>query len=175
MQVSQLGWTNLVLDFSARLDSLRHSRSLSILQKRCVRSKYHKLVLKSLSRVMPKKNERGSIPSPFQQNPIFTPSLKLLGHHHPGKIKNHLPASSASALPRMGNTCPELEPLIQQGLAAAVSTGYANPRHKIYSFSQYWRGQLQSSGDFMLQWPSGWPRQGFRTIVRHLLRFRLRP
>jgi hypothetical protein len=113
--------------------------------------------------------------APFQQNPINTPSQKRLGHHHPGKIKNHLPVSIASALPRIGNTCTNLEPLIQQGLARTGPIVYASLAMKSTVFHSICRSPLQSSGEFRRQWQCGWPRQEFRTIARHLLRVRLQP
>ena len=66
------------------------------------------------------KNERGSIPSPFQQNPI-SPRPKKPGTSPPRENQNHLPCVIASALPRVRNSWPDLEQLIQQGLASADS------------------------------------------------------
>jgi len=82
------------------------------------------------------KNERGSDLSPFPAKPHFTPSRKNLGHHHPGKIKNHLPSASATALPRVVNTYAKPQTIDSKSFVRNMHHFGTIHTENIYSFSQ---------------------------------------
>ncbi len=87
-------------------------------------------------RIGPKKR-KGLESEPLPAKPHFTPSQENLGHHHPGKIKNHFASNSASVLPPIRNSYARLQASDSKMFSkSSPNFPYMNTLN-IYNFSQY--------------------------------------
>src|SRR5882672_582549 len=90
--------------------------------------------VKQMSRA---KKRKGPESEPLPAKPHFTPSQTNLGHHHPGKIKNHLACNGASALPPIRNSYAKSQSADSTRLSQCdLHYRYMNTL-SIYNFSQY--------------------------------------
>ena len=87
-------------------------------------------------RIGPKKR-KGLESEPLPAKPHFTPSQESLGHHHPGKIKNHFACDGASVLPPIRNSYVRLQTIDSKMFRnSSLNCEYMNTLN-IYNFSQY--------------------------------------
>jgi hypothetical protein len=101
----------------------------------------------SNKRVGPKKR-KGLESEPLPAKPHFTPSQTNLGHHHPGKIKNHLACIGASTLPPIRNSYAKDQPVDSTRLSqCSLGDTYMNTL-RIYNFSQYLTDTTTAFGRF---------------------------
>jgi hypothetical protein len=89
----------------------------------------------SIGKVGPKKR-KGLESEPLQQNPISPRPEKAWDIYHPGKIKNHLASTSATAMPRIVNTYAKPQPFDSKSFVLNMCYFWLIHAENIYNFSQ---------------------------------------